>query len=220
MMVVAVLLFASLGAEAQSRGGRRSGPGTGNPDEHIVPWKFLQAEEILHERPVTLYWVPRSLEEAERSPLMTSPLLLDAYSRCVDLEVVLPEQAAVFAKAQIAVQAPAALVVDRQGKVIRRIDNVRELKQKDVEQMLSAELSARDDAMFREMTEAGQQEKAGNNAAAIDLYKKIWDDHCLFSVAGAEAQRALKRLGVIVKETPVPPPVNPALKPSRPSTSH
>jgi len=219
-MLVAVLLFAALAAEAQSGGGRRSGPGTGNPDEHIVPWKFLQAAEIVHERPVTLYWVPRSLEEAERSPLMTSQPLLDASTRCVDLEIVLPEQAALFTKAHIAVQAPAALIVDRKGEVVRKIDNGRALAPREVEQLLSAELSARDDAMFRQMTEAGQQEKQGNSAAAIDLYKKIWDDHCLFSVAGAEAQRALKRLGVIVKETPAPPPVNPALTPSRPSTPH
>jgi hypothetical protein len=79
--------------------------------------------------------------------------------------------------------------------------------------MLSDELNARDEAMYRDMRNAGEAARAGNNAAAIDLYKKIWDDRCLFPLAGTEAQRSLKALGVTVVE---PPPVNavdPQLKP-------
>ena len=89
------------------------------------------------------------------------------------------------------------------------------------ERMLSGELSARDDAMFKEMMEAGQQASAGNATAAIDLYKKIWDDRCLFPLAGRDAQRALKTLGVTVKETPPPPPVDPDVQgPPKTETSH
>lgn len=39
-----ILLALAASLSAQSRGGEqrgRSGPGTGNPDEHLVPWKFL-----------------------------------------------------------------------------------------------------------------------------------------------------------------------------------
>lgn len=223
-IVIVVLVHAVLAMQlpAQSRGGegRRSGPGTGNPDEHLVPWKYLQTDEVLHDRPITLYWIPVSLQQAENSPLMTSRGLLDASLRCVDLEVILPDRAVALAKLGVALKAPAAVLVDRQGQVTRKIDNVRELTSKDVENLLNAELSIRDDAMYREMKDAGEQAKAGNRAAAIDLYKKVWNDRCLFSLAGAEAQRALKQLGVEVKETPAPPPPDPNLKPSRPSTSH
>jgi hypothetical protein len=86
-------------------------------------------------------------------------------------------------------------MIDRDAKVIRTAANVKE-----IEKMVSAEIAARDDAMFRVMSDAGRQERDGNSAAAIELYKKIWNDRCLFPLAGSEAQRALKRLGVTVSE--------------------
>jgi hypothetical protein len=212
--ILVFVMFCTIAVHAQSRGqGRRSGPGTGNPDDHIVPWKYLQAEELAHDHPITLYWVPTSLEQSENSPLMESQYLLDASTRCVDLEVLLPERAALLKK--LNVTAPAAFIVDRQGQITRKLDKP---TPKSVETLLTAELAVHDDAMYHDLVEAGRQEKAGNNAAAIELYKKIWDDRCLFSIAGAEAQRGLKRLGVIVKETPAPPPPDPSLKPSRTTT--
>jgi len=218
IFIVLVPAVLALQLPAQSRG--RSGPGTGNPDEHLVPWKYLQTDEVIHDRPITLYWIPVSLEQAEHSPLMTSRGLLDASLRCVDLEVILPERTVALAKLGVPLKAPAVLLVDRQGQVTRKLDNVRELTSRDVETLLNAELSLRDDAMYQDMTEADRQTKAGNSAAAIGLYKKVWSDRCLFSLAGTEAQRALKRLGVEVREIPAPPPPDPSLKPSRPSTSH
>jgi len=218
MIVIAVALTPQL--PAQERSAPRSGPGTGNPDEHRVPWKFLQTDEILHEKPVTLYWIPASLEQAEKSPMMTSRFLLDASERCVDLEIILPERAAKLTNFGVPAKGPAAFVVDQQGHVTRESGNGRELTIKDVEPLLNAELKPRDEAMYRAMSEAAQQAKAGNKDAAIDLYKKVWNDRCLFSVAGAEAQRALKQLGVIVKETPVPPPPDPNLKPSMTTPPH
>lgn len=213
--ILVFVLFGALAAQAQSRGqGRRSGPGTGNPDDHLVPWKYLQADELAHDHPVTLYWVPKSLQQAEDSPLMESQYLLDASTRCVDLEVLLPERAALLAK--LKVTAPAAFIVDRKGEITRKLDKP---TPKSIETLLAAELTVHDDAMYHDLLEAGRQEKAGNSAAAIELYKKIWDDRCLFSIAGTEAQRGLKRLGVTVKETPAPPPPDPSLKPSRTTTT-
>lgn len=212
--ILVFVMFCTVAAQAQSRGQGRRSPGTGNPDDHLVPWKYLQAEELAHDHPITLYWVPKSLDQAENSPLMESQYLLDASTRCVDLEVLLPERAALLKK--LGVTAPAAFVVDRQGKITRKLDKV---SQKGIETLLSAELALRDDAMYHDLVEAGRQEKAGNSAVAIELYKKIWDDRCLFSVAGGEAQRGLKRLGVTVKETPAPPPPDPSLKPSRTTTT-
>ena len=209
-------------AQSREQQSRRGGPGTGNPDEHRVPWKFLQTDALLKEQPVTLYWMPVSLEQTGKSRLMTSEILREAATRCVGLEIVLPERAAILDKLGVSGKIPAALLTDREGRVIRRTDNARgALAAEDVERMLSAELSARDHAMFKEMMEAGQQASAGNATAAIDLYKKIWDDRCLFPLAGRDAQRALKTLGVTVKETPPPPPVDPNVQaPPKTQTSH
>ena len=38
-------------AQSREQQPRRGGPGTGNPDEHRVPWKFLQTDALLKEQP-------------------------------------------------------------------------------------------------------------------------------------------------------------------------
>lgn len=187
-------------------------PGTGEP-EHHAPWKFVETAELKPDAPVTLVWVPQSLAKAELSPLMSSDKLIDASSRCVALRIVLPEQAELLKK--LAINAPAAVILDRQGKVIR---STQKTSPSDVESLLAAELDARDEAVYRDLHSAAALVKAGNNAAAIDAYQKIWADRCLFSVAGHEAQRELAKLGVVVKEVPKPlapdPNTQPAKKPA------
>jgi len=221
---VVLVCLASLAFAQSEQPPRRGGPGTGNPDEHRVPWKFLQTDVLMNDQPVTLYWMPLSLEQAEKSRLMTSATLREAATRCVGLEIILPERTAVLDKLGVAGKIPAALVTDREGHVIRRAENARgALTAEEVERMINAELSARDEAMYKEMIEANQQTAAGNNTAAIDLYKKIWDDRCFFPLAGRDAQRALKNLGVIVKEPPPAPPVDLNVQPATPpktETSH
>jgi hypothetical protein len=208
---------------AQSgRGGRggRSGPGTGNPDEHLVPWKFLQKSAELVKGPIVLYWLPASLEEIKRSPLFTSHVLLEATGRCIGLEIVVPDDVVTFEKLGATGKLPMAVLVDSQGSVIRTVNNLRGvLPASAVEQMLADELSARDDAVYRQLTEAKRRASMGEKEKSIDLYKKIWDDRCLYPLLGNEAQRALKELGVTVHETPAPPPVDPSLKTTMPATT-
>ena len=202
-----VLAFAST-VDAQ-RG--RYAPGTGNPDEHLVPWKFLPKGTDLVTGPIVIYWLPASLAEVEHSPLRTSQPLLDASARCIGLEIVTPDDAATIEKLGATGKQPMALIVGADGRVIRQVDNSRGvLRPQSVEQMLSEELSVRDDAIFRKLTEAKKEK-------SVDLYKKIWDDRCLYPLLGAEAQRALKDLGVVVTDTPAPPPPDPNLKATKPA---
>lgn len=214
-LLILTCLVLALPMHAQSRGtpGHRTGEGSIDEVDPTIPWKFLTSDALLHDKAITIYWLPASLKEAERSSLLTSKSLRDATTRCVDLEIVLPEHAATMAKLQPAGKPVTALMVDRNGAVIRTAANVKE-----IEKMVSAELAARDDAMFSAMTAADQQVRAGNNAAAIELYKKIWDDRCLFTLAGSEAQRALKRLGVTVSE-PATGPAQPLPQPSKTGSS-
>jgi hypothetical protein len=197
----------------------RQGPGTGNPDEHLVPWKFLQGDEVTETAPITLYWIPASLDQAEKSALMRSEKLVDASSRCVALRIVLPEKTIALKKLGVAGRSPAAVIVDRKGAIVRESKSG-DVSRSDVERMVGDELAAREEAVYRDLHEAGALATAGNNAAAIALYQKIWDDRCLFSMFGNEAQRALKRLGVIVKETPAPPPPDPNLQPAKKPAAH
>jgi len=216
MLLVSVSLLV-LASPLHAQSGRRSGPGTGNPDEHLVPWKFLPKGAELVKGPVVLYWLPASLEEMQRSPLLTSQVLLEDAVRCVGLEIVVPDDASTIEKLGATGRLPTALIVDDGGRVIRKIDNTRGvLRSASVEQMVADELSVRDDDVYRKLTEAKGSASAGEQAKAIDLYKKIWEDRCLFPLVGGEAQRALKNLGVIVRDVPAPSPVDPNL----PVTTH
>jgi hypothetical protein len=218
--MVLLTLAASLGA--QSRGGQRgrSGPGSGNPDEHLVPWKFLPKGAELVKGPVVVYWLPASLDDVKGSPLLTSRALLEDTTRCVELDIVDPGDGATIEKLGATGKLPMALIIDKDGRVMRQVNNTRAvLRPQSVEQMVSEELNARDEEVFRRLTEAKRRASAGEKEQAIDLYRKIWDDHCLYPLVGAEAQHALKDFGVIVKETPAPPPADPNLKVTTPTTT-
>jgi hypothetical protein len=198
----------------------RFGPGTGNPDEHLVPWTFLGKGESIGKGPIVVYWLPSTADEMKRSQLLTSRPLLEDSTRCVRLQVVLPADVTNVEKLGATGKLPAAVLVDREGKVVRRVDNVRgALPTAAVEQMVSDELSSRDRAVFPEITEARKRAAAGDKDGAIDLYKKVWDDRCLFPLIGAEARRALKGLGVIVREDPTPPPADPNLRVINPTST-
>jgi hypothetical protein len=219
-LVLSLILVAFAATlDAQSRGGRY-GPGTGNPDEHLVSWKFLPKGAELVKGPLVVYWLPASLDEVKRSPLLTSHALLEDTARCVGLEIVAPDDTVTIEKLGATGKLPMAIIIDMDGRVIRQVNNTRAvLRPQSVEQMVSEELVARDTEVFRELTEAKKSAGAGEKEKSIALYRKIWGDRCLYPLVGAEAQHALKDLGVIVKETPAPPPADPNLKVTTPTTT-
>lgn len=181
----------------------RRGPGTGNPDVQLVPWKYLQSDTLVHDAPVTLYWLPANNGQVTQSPLLDDKTLLNAATRCVAFEIVMPERATVLHNLGETGKVPAVLIIDREGKTLRKFENPNgELMTKDVEKLLSSELGSRDEAMFRSMIAASSEATAGRNQNAINMYKKIWDDRCLYPLAAKEAKRALADLGVKVDEAP------------------
>ena len=132
------------------------------------------------------------------------------------LDIVVPGDSETIEKLGATGKVPMALIIDKDGRVIRQVNNTRA---QSVEQMVSEELNALDDEVFRRLSEAKRLAIAGAREKSIDLYKKIWDDRCLYPLVGVEAQHALKDLGVIVKETPAPPAVDPSLKVTTPTTT-
>lgn len=206
LLILIVALFAAPFAFAQSaeRGAHRSGPGTGIADP-LVPWRFHSRGGPLVNGPLVLYWLPASSDESENSPLLTSKALIRAADLCVTFEIVLPDDAATIGKFGETGKLPVALLAGAQGNVLHRVEGVRgRLTSASVEKMVTDELNARGETMYARITEAKKRATSGDKAGAIDLYKKLWDERCLFPLAGKEAQHALKDLGVIVVE---PPPV-------------
>ena len=216
LSLIFLALAASLGAQSREGQRGRSGPGTGNPDEHLVPWKFLPPGAELIKGSVVVYWLPASLEEVKRSSLLASHALLEDTARCVQLIIVDPGDAATIEKLGATGKVPMALVIDKDAHVIRQINNTRSQA---IERMVSEELNAIDDDVFRQLTEAKRVAGAGEKEKAIDLYKRIWDDRCLYPLVGLEAQHALKDLGVIVKEPVSALQADPNLKVIAPTTT-
>jgi hypothetical protein len=199
----ALLVVLALAPLALAQEGRRSGPGTGNPDIQLVPWKFVQGDTLVHDAPVTLYWIPGSTDESQRSPMLDSKPFLAAATRCVGFEIVMPDRTAMIQKLGLTGKIPAAAIVDREGKIVRTVEaNDHSLSTLKVEKMLDEELATHDQTMYRQIMAASQAAAGGRNKEAIDLYTKIWDDRCLYPTAAAEARRGLKDLGVTVTETP------------------
>lgn len=200
---LAVTLVPAAFAQRSEAPVRRGGPGTGNPDVQLVPWKYLQGDTLVHDAPVTLYWLPANNGQVTQSPLLDDKDLLNAATRCVAFEIVMPERTAVIEKLGETGKVPAVLIIDREGKMLRKFENPNgELMTRDVEKLLTAELGGRDEAMFRSMISAGAEATAGRTQNAINIYQKIWDNRCLYPLAANEAKRALAELGVKVTDTP------------------
>jgi hypothetical protein len=196
-----VLLLLALPALPQSR--PRSGPGTGDPYESLVPWRFLEKGSAFVNAPLVLYWLPASPQETEASPLLTSPELVQATDRCISFAVILPADAAMIEKLGQTGKLPAVVLADAKGSVLGRVEGSRgRLTAPPVEKMVRDELNRRGETMYARITEAKKRAASGDKDGAIDLYRKLWDERCLFPLAGREAQNALKGLGVIVVEPP------------------
>ena len=153
-----------------------------------MPWKFLDKGAELVKAPIVVYWIPSSLKDIEYTPLYVSNVLLEASVRCVSFEIVDPNDALNIAKLGATNKLPFAAIVGSDGQVIRQTSARRP---REVEQMVSAELSAREDAAFKDL-----------GKKTVEAYKKVWDTRCLYPLLGREAQRGLKTLGVTVEEPP------------------
>jgi len=153
--------------------------------------------------PLVLYWLPASAQETEVSPLLTSRELVQATDRCISFAVVLPADAAMIEKLGETGKLPAIVLADAKGSVLGRVEGSRgRIAAPPVEKIVRDELNKRGETMYARMTEAKKRAASGDKEGAIDLYRKLWDERCLFPLAGREAQTALKGLGVVVVEPP------------------
>jgi hypothetical protein len=217
-----MLLIALHGAAQSRRGGARSGPGTGDPYESLVPWHFVEKDGAFFDAPLVLYWLPASSKETERSSLLTAQELVRDADRCVSFEIVPPEDRVTIEKLGATGKLPAFVLADAKGNVLRRVDSAAgRLATASVEKMVRDELGTRGEAMYAKVTEAKKRVAEGDKQGAIDLYRKLWDERCLFPAAGSEAQQSLRKLGVTVVEPPAHIAIDPNLTiaPAKPAAA-
>lgn len=210
-----ILALAALPAGATCGGGGGGGmggmmPHSGTmtqPQVYFVPWKVLNPGDQPVKGALILYWIPLSRDDIKRSDLLNSRLLTIYSSQCVGMQLIRPDDAQTIEKLGAIGKTPIAILADAEGKQIAEIDGAA-LRLSAVEKMVRDELDARETAASHLLDDARARAGAGDKDGATDLYRKVWDQRCLFPRKGRDAQKALKKLGVAVEDASLffPPP--------------
>lgn len=184
------------------------------PEAYVVPWKTLGADDKPLPTPLVVMWFPADAQETNSSELIASRTLLLYSAQCVGMQLVKPDDANTIARFDVATKRPIVLLV-ADGKVIDHV-SVTEGKfitVSSVENMIHHELYQRESAMDQ-VLETARKESATDKDAAVAGYEKVWAQRCLAPKQGREAQKALKRLGVTVKDADlrsIDPDLSPAM---------
>ena len=165
-------------------------------DEHVlfVPWKVLEPGSDPASGMMTVYWIPASPDELRRSDLVTSRTLAMLAARCINMTVIRADDVERIEKLGATGHLPLALVLDGNRELARVGNNGGPLRLADVENMVRVEVDRREIACDAMLDDAKQKIAAGERPAAIDIYRKVFDQRCAFPRQGREAQRALKKM--------------------------
>jgi hypothetical protein len=182
--------------QRSSMGSRNSQP---KPEAYVVPWKTLGADDKPLSTPLVVMWFPVDAGEIDSSELSASRTLILYSAQCVGLQLVKPDDAKTVARFDVVTKRPIVLLV-ADGKVIDHVNATdRRITVSSVENMIHHELYQRESALDQ-LLEAARKESSTDKDAAIASYQKVWEQRCLAPKQGREAQKALKRLGVTVKD--------------------
>jgi tetratricopeptide (TPR) repeat protein len=165
-----------------------------------VPWK-LAASGPAAAGGLVLYWFPASSKEVEISPMRTSRMLSLFAGQCVAMQLA-EAGSPVGKKVEAGTTLPVAVLATPNGEVVSRAASVGgKLKIGEVENLVRDELKRREDAAEKQAQDARAKAKAGDNAAAGDLWKAVFAERCLFPKRAKDAAKELKKLGQPVDAT-------------------
>lgn len=185
-------------------GGMGGGGGTAQ-ETYPVPWKLIQPSDPPPAQGLAVYWLPSSQAELEKSSLRFSRVLATYSQQCVTMGIV--DFHTAMGKKFIGDQKPPiAVVADPEGKLISKADNKDGfLKVEQVEKLLESEMKSREDAVKKQMDAAKEKAKGGDSQGAIQMYRAVYDQKCMFPGKAKDAAKELKKLGVTVADVPDAP---------------
>ncbi|MFL6443155.1 MAG: tetratricopeptide repeat protein [Candidatus Sulfotelmatobacter sp.] len=92
---------------------------------------------------------------------------------------------------------PVAVLAEPNGKLVSKAENKDGyLKVEQVEKLLESEVKKRESAVKERLEDAKNKAKGGDNHAAIQEYRTVMEQKCLFPGKAKDAAKALKKLGV------------------------
>lgn len=202
-------LWATCGGGGGGGVGGMSGGGA-NPTVYYVPWKIREPKDP-PPMGLVLYWFPASKEELQKSSLRASrPLSLYA-AQCIAMELAdgrTPNAEKLVGESTL----PVAVLATPDGNPVTKVENKDgKLKVEQLEKVVETEVKTRESALDSKLKEAKAKVAAGDNATAINLYRSMLDQKCMFPKKAKEAAKELKKLGVdaqaLLDATDLPTPV-------------
>ncbi len=185
-------------------GGMGGGGGTSD-QTYPVPWKLIQPTDPPLSQGLAVYWLPSSQAELEKSSLRFSRVLNTYSQQCVTMGIV-DFHTQLGKKLITDEKPPVAVVAGPDGNMITKIENKNGfLKVDQVEKALETEMKSREETIKRQMDAAKEKAKAGDSQGAVQLYRSIYDQKCMFPAKAKDAAKELKKLGVAVADVPAPP---------------
>jgi len=184
-------------ALATCGGGGGGGTGGMDADEEVydVAWQEVTAPVTIKDG-LIVYWLPATATEQQFSSLLVSRMLSIYSARCVTLAMVAPGTE-FSQKLAAGTRLPLAILMAPDGTTLGKAENiVGILKVEKVEQLLTAGIKKRQNALQTQMTTAAAKEKTGDKGGAITIYQIVLRQKCLLPKLGKDAAQQLKRLGV------------------------
>jgi len=181
------------GGMPKTGGGNSNDP---NPVVYHVPWKLPPKST---DKPATeglvLYWFPASTKEVSISPLKESRNLSLYASQCVTMQLA---DASVANSDKLIGESklPVAVLATVDGTPISKAENAAgKLKITEVEKIVGDEIKSRSDNLDKSIADAKAKATAGDKAAAVELYKTVAAEKCMFPKKAKAASAELKKLG-------------------------
>src|SRR5258708_5961187 len=179
-------------------GGMGGGSGAGGSSEtYPVPWKVVSAADAAQKSGLTVYWLPSSQQELEKSSLRFSRDLSNYATKCVSMTI-LDFHTPLGQKYASNGAPPLVVLAAPDGSVVGKLEKNKDgrLNVGDVEKLVSSEVKKREAAIKEKMESAKSQAKAGDNKSAIAEYRAVYDQKCMFPDKAKDAAKELKKLGV------------------------
>ena len=176
-------------------GGMSSGP---TPTEQVyhVPWRLITSQDSPVAGGLILYWLPTGPEEVKKSSLLYSRMLSLYASQCITMGVVDPITP-MGQKLVAGDKLPVAILASADGTPIARAENQNGyLKVDKVEKLVEEEMKKRESAVKEQLEDARNKAKSGDNQNAIQEYRAVLEQKCLFPGKAKDAAKGLKKLGV------------------------
>jgi hypothetical protein len=113
------------------------------------------------------------------------------------MHVIRPDDEEMIEKFGATGKLPVCILAHGDGTAIARVASENgALRSTSVEKMVRDEVGSREAAADQMLDDARQKLAHGDRNGAIDLYRRVATEHCLFPRKARDAQKALKKLGV------------------------